>query len=240
MILVCKCLVLPLPPVLCSFGVCGECSVDQCGGLWSGQSSAHARGCAASEQHCAGIDSVGLGKQHWRLLFWHHHRSAGLPTDGYICLLWRHHFQHVVWSGFRMSGANAPNTCRRAGWTRRFADMDSCRIAGFVSGPVLCHRSTVPLPLGSGLWHLSPHLLCHLPYHCTSYRVWRDSCYVDLMLRPVWKMTTTTIYALFFTRISCNLCSTWLLPTEFLWLDNEIRRAKSAQGGLKRHALCLL
>lgn len=44
----------------------------------------------------------------------------------------------------------------------------------------------------------------------------------------------------FFTRISCNLCSTWLLPTEFLWLDNEIRRAKSAQGGLKRLTLCLL
>lgn len=134
-------------------------------------------------------------------------------------------------------------SCSFSGWTRRFADMDSCRISGFVFGPVLCHRSTVPLPLGSGLWHLSPHLLCHLPYHCTSYRVWQDSCYVDLMLRPVWKIKTTTIYALFFffffTRISCNLCSTWLLPTEFLWLDNEIRRAKSAQGGLKRLTLCL-
>lgn len=104
--------------------------------------------------------------------------------------------------------------------------MDSCRISGFVFGPVLCHRSTVPLPLGSGLWDLSPHLLCHLPYHCTSDRVWQDSCYVDLMLRLVWKMTTTIIYALFFfTRISCNLCSTCLLPTEFLWLDNEIKRA---------------
>lgn len=93
-------------------------------------------------------------------------------------------------------------SCSFSGWTRRFADMDSCRISGFVFGPVLCHRSTVPLPLGSGLWHLSPHLLCHLPYHCTSYRVWQDLCYVDLMLWLVWKIKTTTIYALFFLQES--------------------------------------
>lgn len=29
-----------------------------------------------------------------RLLLWHHHCQAGVPTDGDICLLRRHHFQY--------------------------------------------------------------------------------------------------------------------------------------------------
>lgn len=30
----------------------------------------------------------------FRLFFWHHHRSPGLPTDGHISLLRRHYFQY--------------------------------------------------------------------------------------------------------------------------------------------------
>lgn len=63
--------------------------------------------------------------------------------------------------------------------------MGSCRISGFVFGPVLRHYPTEPVPLGSGLRDLSPRLLRHVPYHCTSHRVWHDPQCIELTLRPV-------------------------------------------------------
>lgn len=57
---------------------------------------------------------------------------------------------------------------------RRIADMGSCRISWFVSGPVFYRCSTVQVPLGSDLRNLPPHLLCHLPSHCTSHWVWHN------------------------------------------------------------------
>lgn len=185
----------------------------------------------------------------FRLFLWHHHRSAGLSTDGHICLLRRHHFQypcfcmriffriktrfteavdwildhislrHALWSGFGMSGADGSNKLWCAGnqllqhtneevtllakctetqnmlcysvsfssvWIRGFAHVDSCRISGFVSGPVVYHCSTVPVPLGSNLRGLSSCLLRHLPSHRATHRVRRDPDCVDLTLRPVW------------------------------------------------------
>lgn len=71
-------------------------------------------------------------------------------------------------------------------WIRGFAHVDSCRISGFVSGSVVYHCSTVPVPLGSNIRGLSSCLLRHLPSHRATHRVrWDPDC-VDLTLRPVW------------------------------------------------------
>lgn len=60
--------------------------------------------------------------------------------------------------------------------------MDSYRIAGFVPGPVLHHGPTEPLPNDSSLRRLSPHLLLHLPSHCTTHRVWKNPRGLDVTL----------------------------------------------------------
>lgn len=127
-------------------------------------------------------------------------------------------------------------SCSSSGWTRRFVDMDSCRISGFVFGPVLCHRSTVPVPLASGVWDLSPLLLHHLPHHCASYRVWNDPRYIDL----------TPFFYMFMHYLKKNpkQSAVTFVPLAhypvFLWLGSEAKWAKSAQGGLKLVTLCLL
>lgn len=59
-------------------------------------------------------------------------------------------------------------------WAGGFADVGSSRISGSVSGPVLHHCSTVPVPPGSDLRDLPPRLLRHLPPHCAAHRVWNN------------------------------------------------------------------
>lgn len=76
-------------------------------------------------------------------------------------------------------------------WTRGTANMGSCRISGFVFGSVLCHCSFVPVPLGSELRDLSPHLLCHLPRRCNAHRVWHNPLCVTwhwLTSCHIWRM----------------------------------------------------
>ncbi|XP_077377105.1 mitochondrial sodium/calcium exchanger protein isoform X3 [Festucalex cinctus] len=99
-----------ISPSLRSFGLRGERSVDQRGGVRSGQHSAHARRGVQSQQHSAGFDSPGLGQQHRRLFLRHHSGTTGLPQDGHFGLLRGYHFQHVIWGGFGLFGAEDQNT----------------------------------------------------------------------------------------------------------------------------------
>lgn len=54
------------PSAFCTFGLCGECGVDQRRSLRGGQSSPHARCGTESQQHRPWLDSSGLGQQYRR------------------------------------------------------------------------------------------------------------------------------------------------------------------------------
>lgn len=62
--------------------------------------------------------------------------------------------------------------------------MGSGGISGRVDGPVLRHRSTEPVPLGSDLRDLPPRLLCRLPPRCAAHGVRCDPPGVDSKLGP--------------------------------------------------------
>ncbi|XP_021113099.1 sodium/potassium/calcium exchanger 6, mitochondrial isoform X7 [Heterocephalus glaber] len=93
---------------LCFPGLPDQCPVDQCSCHGGGEHLAVPGCCLPAEQHGPRAYAAGLGKQHWRCLLGLHAGPPGLPKDGVLRLLRRHHLQSPGGRGAGLSAADCP------------------------------------------------------------------------------------------------------------------------------------
>ncbi|XP_063127664.1 mitochondrial sodium/calcium exchanger protein isoform X2 [Rattus norvegicus] len=150
---------------LCFPGFPDQRPVDQCSCHGGGEHLAVPGRGLPSEQHRPRADPPGLGEQHWRCVLRFHAGPPGIPSDGLLCLFWRHHLQYPGWCGTGLLATNCPEPCFRGeAGTRRTAGVGAGQCAGPQPGLLPGLGSAPVFPAQQGLRPLPPPLL--YMFHC--------------------------------------------------------------------------
>ncbi|XP_058137376.1 mitochondrial sodium/calcium exchanger protein isoform X2 [Dasypus novemcinctus] len=163
------------PPALRVPGLPDERAVDQRGCHGGGEHPALPGRHLPAEQHRPGAHAAGLGQQHRRCLLGPHPGPPGLPADGILGLLRRHHLQYPRGRG---AGLPAPDLAGPRGGEagiRWVAGVGLGQRPGAQPRLLPGRRPTAVLPAEQGLRHLLTPLLPELPDRGFTHRIWSDS-----------------------------------------------------------------